>query len=143
MAGLMVIPMVRDTDLMRGDVVRLEVGGVVQPDRVQLWDERRRRMGFGFGTMGLQHFGRGALFGGFGSGPFGLGVMGFGADVAEHVTVNRFAAGDYAVRVRVEDEVGNVGAYGAAVTIKHRPTPDAVDDLRVEAGVLKWSWTDG
>lgn len=132
--GMMVL---RDPAYGVEDALEFEVDGSVQRGLVRLWDGSRSRLGFGRGAFGLEPFGW-LRPRGFGDSAFGLGGFGVGADYAVVTTATRFAAGDYAVRVRGVDDLGHRGAWSAAVTIAHRPPPPPPHNLRVSEGTLRW-----
>lgn len=126
MADKMNIPIIRNASYTPGDRAEIEINGVVQPDIIDLAGlvTPRPVMPFGGGT-------------------FGAGVFGAGAAMFVHRTVARFVAGDYAVRIRSVDPLGNESAWSTARTVRHRPAPPPPTALNVnEAGELAWSWSD-
>lgn len=114
MAGQMMIPIVRDTDYAYGDLVEIEIEGEVQPDRILMWDSVSEREEAIGGT------------------PSPL----------MHQTLARFGAGDYSVRVRGVDLIGNAGAWSVAQIIEHRPTPEPPTALAISGDDLTGTWLD-
>jgi hypothetical protein len=74
--------------------------------------------------------------------PFNEGEFGAGVGLLEHLTFREFVAGDYTVRGRARDFVGNIGPWSAPVTVAHRPLPPPPENLAVVGGVLSWTWSD-
>lgn len=114
MAGKITIPIVRDTNYGVGDLVELEIDSVVQPDRIVMFDSVATREAAAGGTPGP--------------------LM--------HETLARFAAGDYSVRLRGVDAIGNAGTWMTAQTIEHRPRPETPTGLALSAGSLTGVWVD-
>ena len=141
MAERLKITMVRGVGYGAGELVQIEVDGVLQPDRVVMWSASRESVGWGRGGWGeggdgFGHAGRAR----FGEGVFGyesLGVSGGG--LIEHRTVGRFAAGDYVVRLRGVDVVGNAGPWGEAFVVRHRPRPAPPTGVGVSGDMLEWA----
>jgi len=143
MAQPLTIPIVRDPDIDPADTVEVQVDGNTQNDRVNLWPNLRHDPGFGFDPIGTGYFGLSTAGSqGFGAGPFGLGYFGYPILITDHDTIASFVAGDYTVKLRSRDGVGNVSNWSAGATIEHRPIPPAPEDLAVDAGVLSWTWSD-
>jgi hypothetical protein len=115
MAGPITIPIERDAGYAVGERIEVEVAGVVQPDLVLMWDSGAALIEAGGGT------------------PAEL----------RHVTLSRFVAGDYSVRLRGIDLAGNVGDWSSAVVIEHRPKPAAPTGLVVVGDELRGDWVDG
>lgn len=143
MAEPITIPIIQDPDLTPQDVVEVEINSAVQSDRFGVWPAVPDPGGFGFDAMDTGVFGfssAGAVA--FGQAVFGQGYFGYGAAVVEHDTRSSFVAGDYTVRLRSRDDLGNVSDWSDPGTIEHRPTPPPPDTLAIAAGVLTWSWSD-
>lgn len=140
MSERMTISFVVDPDWEPGVRVQLEVGGVVQPDRVLPLSGRERQV-LGFLELGAFMLGHSAAVT-LGEGRLGDGTLGIGARQIDHTTLNRFDAGDYAVRLRTFDRLGNAGAWSEPVTIEHRPAPTPPRRVRVNAAgdALTWLW---
>lgn len=103
MAAKMIIRMARDPAYVASDHVQLEIGGVIQQDRVLVYGQD---------------------------------------DVIEHETLALFVAGDYVVRNRGVDVLGNAGAWSDPVTIQHRPKPPPPTNLRLSGNDLLYDWHD-
>lgn len=144
---LQIVVVVDPVKYLAGDVLQLEVtsppedGGaaVVLPDRLVVRAQRSERLGFGYGSVLQAGFGFGVNL------PWGDGAWGHGHALGGQrtltLTTNQvFAAGDYTVRVRAVDEAGNVGAWGEAFVVKHRPRPSGVAGLAVSGDELVFSY---
>lgn len=142
MAQPLIIPIVRDPEYTADDRVVLTVNGVAQPDRVLLWDQRRRTMGEGFGTDQAAAEGFGAWVP-YGEGVEGYGYDGQGAGVLSHRSVRSFVAGDYAITGQGVDFLGNDGDASPVLNVAHRPAPPAVRNVRVQTdGTITFEWSD-
>lgn len=140
MAEPLSIPVIRDPRYGPDDTVEIEVDSETIDGRYVLWDASRRRRGFGFGPFGAFAFGVIDPGLGFGEGVFAGGAFGFGAELLTLKTRPAYDAGDYSVRIRAVDAVGNAGAWSAAVTIQHRPDPPPPRNFRVSGDNLVWTW---
>jgi hypothetical protein len=141
MAESLTIQIIRPPDVELDERASVEVDGAVQQDLVRLAGPgSRRRFGagrlFGRGTFGIS---RGMTFG---DGLFGAGYFGQGTDVVAHQTLATFVAGDYSVRIRRVDAIGNAGAWTSATNLKHRPTPAAPTNLSLDGSTLSWQWSN-
>jgi hypothetical protein len=114
MAGKITIPIVRNVTYVLGDRVEIEIDGAVQPDYVPMIDAVAAATIAGGGTPG-------ALL---------------------HETLARFPAGDYSVRLRGVDAIGNVGDWMAPQTLEHRPLPETPAGLALSGGNLTGVWID-
>lgn len=112
MAEQITIPIERDPDYLASDRVELEIDSVVQPDLIKLLDAVAEREI----------------------------AAGDPPSVLMYRTLRRFVAGDYSVRLRGVDAAGNASAWSAAVTIEHRPEPEAAIGLAVSGGSLTGTW---
>jgi hypothetical protein len=135
------ISLVQSRSYLYGDTARLEVAGSAQPEAIRIAGDTRGLEGFGHGSFGRGRFGRGRGSG-FGSGAFGRGVFGQGASLVGRSTQARFVAGDYAMRVRAVDALGNAGDWSASATRPHRPDPPAPTALAITGGALTATWSD-
>jgi hypothetical protein len=140
MAQPLALKLVRSMDHVPGDYGQVEVASVLQPDRVTLIIQGRQFQGFGL-TPDSSGFGFAQSLS-FGQGNFGAGYLGQGAETFTHTTLTRYVAGDYTVRLRAVDRLGNAGDWSEPVTIKHRPLPPAPTNLRIADGILTWAWSD-
>ena len=139
----MSVALVKHPDYFKGEYAQLEIDSTVQPDSVFIWDESRNRLGFGYGSHATTAFGWG-VGPGFGVGLFAEAYFGQGAKKIDHLTYKKFVAGDYSVRTRSYDEIGNVSSWSSTSTLEHRPKPPAPIELALGSGsVLTWTWTDG
>ncbi len=138
MAQRMTIPIVATPEYLPRDVLEVEIDGDVQPDRIIVADPERNAQGFGFELPTLTPFGRLALSPAVT--PFGLGLFGVGAKLIEYQTRASFDAGDYSVRIRARDALGNVSAWSSAYTLEHRPEPGPPRNLTVSGMTLGWVW---
>ena len=126
MASPITITIAHSSAFALGDRGQIEIAGVVQPDRIELG-------GIPGPAPTLP----------FGGGRFGAGYFGRGAASFAHRTLASFIAGDYSVRIRSIDPVGNTSAWSTAKIIQHRPVPPSPTSLSVnEAGELVWTWSD-
>lgn len=141
MAAPLIVTLEQSRRYRFGDYAQVEVDGALQPDRFQLWHAERRQLGFGRGRFGRGRFGRGRSLG-FGLGAFGRGVFGQGARLAAYRTAAAHPAGDYTLRVRAVDRLGNAGDWSAPLAHEHRPRPPAPARLRVDGEDLAWAWSD-
>ena len=123
-----------------GDYAQVEVDGEVQSDAFVIWGADRYEYGFGRGPFGRGRLGYGRALT-FGRGSMGRGTMGQGARVLTFRTRAKFQDGDYSIRLRVIDRLGNAGAWSAAVTLNHRPVPPPPFDLKIVSGDLRFKWT--
>lgn len=115
MAGSMKVPVVRDAvNYGEDDWLEIEIEGQVQPDLVRMFDTAAARAAALSGDPG----------------------------VLIHQTLARFPAGDYDVRVRGVDALGNVGDWSAVTTIPHRPTPETPSALAIVGDELVGEWSD-
>ncbi|MEM1213043.1 MAG: hypothetical protein AAGI68_12195 [Planctomycetota bacterium] len=140
------IPMVLPPE-SEGDRFEVEIDGVVLGDRLVLG----RSLAIAGGISGRPAWGKGPAtvwgggsWGGRAAAVWGEGVWGFGDwgrlwRVLELTTRSQFAAGDYTVRVRRVDAVGNAGAWSVTATYRHRPQPAAPASVRAEGGRLVWT----
>lgn len=138
MAAPITVPIERHTDYLPTETAQVEVAGVVLADRVVVNNDRNL---YGDGSPDATEYGHIAGQS-YGDGFYGLGLYGFGAAILDHRTLSSYVVEDYAVRLRSVDEVGNVGAWGTATTIQHRPQPPTPTSQAVSGGVLSWSWSD-
>jgi hypothetical protein len=125
--------------LTERDRLQLEVDGVVQPELHAVWAGERALMGFGIEGFGEDPFGVGDSLG-FGLGSFGAGAFGE-EDVALAIlrTSQAFAHGDYTLRVRAVDELGNAGDWSDPLEQQHRYRPDPPTIVSLDAGILTWT----
>lgn len=134
------IALIVDPSYLPGDRAVIEIDSADQPDRPVLTPPNRERRGFGvasaittpFGSMGLTPPDI----------PFGAGLFGIGATRWDHTTLRAFVAGDYPIRARGIDTLGNLGDWSDAETIEHRPTPPPPINLSMAGSVLSWTWSD-
>ena len=124
-----------------GDIALIEIGGTALDDEVNYWQAERSRTGFGQGRFGTGRFGVGRSLG-FGIGTFGRGAFGTGSRLLVHRTRARFVAGDYAIRGKSRDSIGNESDWSDTVTRPHRPQPATPASLAITSGTLTWSWSD-
>lgn len=141
MAAPITIRFIRDFDYVQDDRLQLEVAGVAQPDSVTVWTLLRDQLGFGRSPDTNSGFGFATGLA-WGAGAFGAGYFGQGAEIAEHRTVRPFVAGDYSVRMRAEDALGNASDWSAAENVQHRPQPPPPFDLALVGNILTWDWSD-
>lgn len=141
MAAPLVIRYVRHPDYLPGDHLELEVDNAVQGDRIVPWGPDRALVGFGLTAAIQAPFGLGPALP-FGEGGFGYGRFGLGAEIVVHRTLRPYVAGDYDVRLRSVDQLGNASAWNTAATVKHRPKPPAPRALRLDGAVLRWDFSD-
>jgi hypothetical protein len=141
MAQRMTFSLVRSFDFVPGDFGQIEIASALQPDRVVLAVQGRQFQGFGLtpAESGGFGFATGLPLGG---GVFGAGYLGQGAELFTHRTLASFVAGDYTVRLRAVDRLGNAGDWSDSYTIQHRPLPPAPTNLRIADGILTWAWSD-
>lgn len=130
MASSLTIKLEQSRVYLAGDTAELEVDGDLQPDSWLLWGPERNLLDVDSPSLG---FGRGA---------FGRGGFGVGAYVLTFLTLNAFVAGDYTIRVRARDKIGNVDGWSDPVVHEHRPVPPPPHDLVITAGELHWQWSD-
>lgn len=130
MAAPLTIKFIQDRAFEFRDTLRLEVNGTALPNIIRVWGPERSRMTATTPSLG---YGRGA---------YGRGGYGVGARILQYVTPQRFVAGDYSLRDRAVDALGNIGAWSGTYTHQHRPVPPAPKALSLSAGVLTWLWTD-
>ncbi len=140
MANALTLTVIREPDYLPADRIQIELDGAVQSDRIPAWDHSRARKGFGYGNA------RETSFGVWMPPPadtlFGAGLFGQGAGPLIHTTINSYVAGDYQLRARSVDALGNASNWSPAETIEHRPIPPAPTSLAIAAGVLSWTWSD-
>lgn len=142
MAQPLVIPIVRDPEYTADERVVLRVNGVALPDRVLMWDQRRRTTGEGYGTELATGEGFGAWVP-YGEGIEGYGWDGQGASVLSHRTLKSFTAGDYEITGQGVDFVGNGGEVSPVLKLAHRPAPPPVRNVRVGTdGTINFEWSD-
>ncbi len=141
MAAPLTVRFIRDFDYLQDDRLQLEVDGLLQPDSVTIWTALRDHLGFGRDADSSSGFGFATGLA-FGSGAFGAGYFGQGAEIAEHRSVRRFVAGDYAIRMRAIDALGNLGDWSIVVTLEHRPPPPPPFNLALTGNTLTWDWSD-
>jgi hypothetical protein len=141
MAQPLVIQIVRDPAYTADEMVVLTINGTVQPDRIRLWDDARRKMGEGFGGELSTGEGFGAWVP-YGEGIEGYGWDGAGAGVLAHRTVRRFVAGDYEVTAKGVDLLGNDGTACPVLVVAHRPAPPAVTGVSVNGSTVNFNWSD-
>lgn len=143
MAASLTIKLEQSRRYIYGDTAEIEVDGALQPDRWPIWGPERDLLGSGFGGGGFGGggFGMGRSLG-FGNGAFGRGGFALGARVISFLTIGQFVTGDYTLRARGRDSLGNVDGWSDPVTHEHRPVPPAPTDLVIVAGVLGWTWSD-
>ena len=90
-----------------------------------------RSSGYGFG-LSLS----------YGDGVYGGGFYGQCVEVKNHETQGLFVAGDYSVRLKAIDGLGNEGDWSDPFTIAHRPDPPAPTNPTVTSNVLAFDWSD-
>jgi len=140
-AAPLIIPTFLDAELLHTDVVQFEVDDVALGGRLEAWPETRGRNGFGFVTPLRHPFG----VAGFAAPPiavWGAGDFGLGGRRVDWATQTQYVAGDYGVRARAIDSLGNAGDWTDSVTIEHRPTPPPPRNLAISDNVLSWTWSD-
>lgn len=125
-----------------GDYLKLTIDSVVQPDRVNVWDAERARIGYGFGPYGVNSvYGYGRSLG-YGNGLYGLGAYGQGIRRGTYLTQTSFPAGDYTVSAQPFDVRGNAGTASGDITVQHRPKPPKPTALQISGDNLTWAWSD-
>jgi len=135
------IPIIRDTDYLDTDTIDLEIDGVEQRDRIKPWDRTRAAMGYGMEPANQTGYGFARSLP-YGTGLYGLGIYGQGVDLFEYETTGFFVPGDYQIRIRGFDKLGNTGPWSPVTAIAHRPLPPPPTDLDATAGVLSFQWSD-
>jgi len=141
MASPLTITIEQSRAFLPGDYAQIEVDSTVQSDRVSIWGGERASLGYGHGRYGDGEYGRGRSLG-YGIGLYGDGPYGIGLRRTTHETGSSFVAGDYSVRARAVDKIGNAGSWSSAVTHRHRPTPPKPSSLSIASGTLNWAWSD-
>ena len=141
MAAPLTISIVQSRRYEYGDTAELEVDSVLQPDSWPIWGFERNLLGFGHGPYGGGGYGAGDSLG-YGNGGYGLGLWGQGARIVSFLTIGQFVAGDFTLRVRARDGIGNVDGWSDAVIHQHRPVPPTPTDLAILGGILGWTWSD-
>lgn len=143
MAGPIEVKISQALSYFPEDTIELEVDSVAQLGRLEIWGAERQAIGFGRGTFGTGAFGFDGSIGlGFGVGAFGTGPFGIDERIVTRQTRKRFSAGDYTVRARAIDELGNIGDWSASKVYEHRPVPETPTDCQLSDGTLTWSWSD-
>ncbi|MFA5759402.1 MAG: hypothetical protein WC942_08635 [Clostridia bacterium] len=149
MATTIPITIIQSRRFLAGDAMQIEVDSTVLPDRVPIWGSERSWIGFGRGRFGRGRFGVGRSLG-FGQGLFGRGRFAQGVRASTYQTAGRFTAGDYSIRVRAVDRLGNAGDWSATSEIHATPYDEysrslAVTGYRIwpKAVVFRWNVTDG
>ncbi len=130
----------RNPDAELGERLELEVSGTIQADRVSIRPLRWPDRGYGYGSNVQGAYGF-AIGPGYGMGLYGRGYYGVGTDTVTHATAAKFVAEDYRIRARTLTDEGNTGPWTDWVDVTHRPTPPAVSNLSLAAGVLSWQWS--
>lgn len=130
----------RDIDWLETDHLELEIDDEVQVDRITPWPGGHRYRGYGETTT-ESAYGQSTYLP-YGDGYYGEGYYGQGGDWLEHETVRRRVAGNYRVRTRSVDALGNQSPWSDSRVYAHRPTPPAPTNLTLTDGVLTWNWSD-
>ena len=141
MATKMTIPFLRDPVYLADDTIRVEIASVLQRDRVTPWPPDRARRGYGWTPSGSSGYGFGLSLS-YGDGVYGGGFYGQCVEVKNHETQGLFVAGDYSVRLKAIDGLGNEGDWSDPFTIAHRPDPPAPTNPTVTSNVLAFDWSD-
>ena len=141
MAAEMTIPFLRDPVYIVGDIIRVEIDSVLQRDRITPWPPDRARRGYGWTPSGSSGYGFGLSLP-YGDGVYGAGFYGQCLEVKEQLTTGQFVAGDYAVRLKAIDALGNEGDWSDPFTLAHRTSPPAPANATVSSNVLAWTWSD-
>lgn len=141
MAAPLTVRFIRDFDYLQDDRLQLEVDSALQPDSVTIWTVLRDQLGWGRSTDNNSGFGFATGLA-WGAGAFGAGYFGQGAEIAEHRSVRSFVAGDYTIRMRGIDPLGNLGNWSISETLEHRPAPPPPFDLAMSGNTITWDWSD-
>ena len=111
--------------------IELSIDGQTQPDLIR---PTLGREGLTLGTQVLGDFMLGATTGQpLGESRLGDGDVGLATPFVEFSTLNRFGAGDYTIRLRTLDAIGNASPWSTPITVAHRPPPDPPRDLPLTA----------
>lgn len=145
LADSMAILFLRDPAYLGGDVIRVEVGSALRLDRVTPWPNDRQRRGYGWTPSGSSGYGFGLSLT-YGRGVYGGGFYGQGVEVNQHHTNQDFVAGDYTVRLKAIDSLGNESPWSDPFTVAHRPNPPAPRlpalNTEIQNNTLIWTWSD-
>ena len=123
-----------------GDYAQVEVDGEVQSDAFVIWGSERAALGMGHGPFGRGRFGYGRSLG-LGRGAFARGIFGQGVRIISLQTRQRFVEGEYEIRLRVRDRLGNVGDWSEPATLAHNPVPPPPRNLRIAGDSLLFDWS--